>query len=138
MHVRGFVISGSLFALLLIMLIAGNYVIISNANLDDSNYEKLMIDKVSNRNTDVLRLIDDLNVDTIADITGCTSTLFEMSTRLSTILTDSRLDSEDITLSVNDLTIVDNCPTLRVEINYELNSITGVRRLVLFNKSYSA
>jgi hypothetical protein len=64
---KGFIYSGTVFFIALTLIIAANYLILSQINQSERVIENMKIDKVYNRYIDVIRIIDDI----IDEAGGC-------------------------------------------------------------------
>lgn len=80
MNTKGFLTAGIAIVMAMVLIIAANYVLSANKELDSSSYRKMMIDKVNYRATDVYRIYKDVGC-VEANITTATSAI---SSALST------------------------------------------------------
>ena len=103
MKSKGFILTGVLFGLAIILLISTNYFLLSSPK--NADYLVLQVDAVGNRKTDVRRIIQAaINND------NCTN--------LNTLLDSSLLDSDGVEVDIKniDLTTCPN-PTMTISIN---------------------
>jgi len=68
---KGFLISGYVFVLLLVLLIAVNYVVLSGVSEGRSTVQNMKIDKVYNRYVDVIRTLEAADEDAGGVLTLC-------------------------------------------------------------------
>ena len=103
MNKKGFVLTGVLFGLAIILLISTNYFLLSSSK--NADYLVLQVDAVGNRKTDVRRIIQ-----AAIDNNNCTS--------LNTLLNNPLLDSDGVEVNIKsiDLSTCPN-PTITVSIN---------------------
>ncbi len=98
---KGFILTGILFGLALILLIYSNYLAFTSVKWDDSTV--LQIDAVNNRKTDVRRIIKDA----ISD--GHCSDLED-------ILNNPLLDSDGVEVTINNIDLT-NCPSPSINVS---------------------
>lgn len=101
---RGFVITGTLFGLALILLISTNYILLTEKNSTD--YLVLQVDAVQNRAVDVDRII----TDALAD---------DQCLALDGLLGDGKLDLDGIRVTHTSSDLLTTCPdpTITVQVD---------------------
>ena len=102
---KGFVLTGVLFGLAIILLISTNYFLLSSSK--NTDYLVLQVDAVNNRKTDVRRIIK-----SAIDNGYCDS--------LQELINNPLLDSNNVNVSINSIDLSEcsnNNPVINVSIN---------------------
>lgn len=86
---KGFLISGYVFVLLLVLLIAVNYVILSGSLEGRSTVQNMKIDKVYNRYVDVMRALEAAEEDAGGSSANC-------DVYMNSVLNDLLLDIDGV------------------------------------------
>jgi len=122
---RGLIITGVVFAFVILLVLAANYIVLTDKNSIEGDYDKMAIDKTHNRYIDVNRIISDAINDSLADGADCTERANMIDTRLQNVLSDSRLVAGPINLDFTK-TVNNGCGgsnQITVNVNFDIEYV---------------
>ena len=122
---RGLIISGTVFAFVILLVLAANYIVLTDKNNIQGDYDKMAIDKTHNIHIDVIRIIDDVLTDSLIDGTNCGERANLVDTRLQSVLSDSRLDAGPLEFDFTK-TVTNTCGStdqITVDVTFQVNYV---------------
>jgi hypothetical protein len=122
---RGLIVTGVVFAFVILLVLAANYIVLTDKNRIQGDYDKMAIDKTYNRHIDVNRIIEEVVNDSLLDGADCTERANLIDTRLQTVLSDPRLDAGSMELDFTK-TVNNGCGSsdqITVNVDFEVNYV---------------